>query len=84
MSTLKLHEDESLSVGPLPPPSSASPAPWASGGHMPYAGTFMPHPASGYAPMPFNYTNEPSVYGFAQEEQARSTSGNVSLVRLLF
>jgi hypothetical protein len=51
---------------------------------MPYAGTFMPHPASGYAPMPFNYTNEPSVYGFAQEEQARSTSGNVSLVVLLF
>lgn len=76
MSTLKLHEDEADrdTVGPLPPPSSASPAPWA-GNHMPYAGTFMPHAATGYAPMPFNFTNEPSVYGYTQEEQAQSGSG---------
>ncbi|CAB3367916.1 Hypothetical predicted protein [Cloeon dipterum] len=76
MSTLKLQEDESVSVGPLPPPSSTSPAPWG-GGHMPYAGTFLSHPTTGYAPMPFNYANDPSVYGF-EEEQARSTSGGSS------
>ncbi|XP_059478729.1 segment polarity protein dishevelled homolog DVL-3 isoform X2 [Neocloeon triangulifer] len=79
MSTLKLHEDESVSVGPLPPPSATSTVPWGGvGGHMPYAGTFLPHPASGYAPMPFNYTNEPSVYGFEEEHPAKSTSGGSS------
>ncbi|KAF4530021.1 hypothetical protein B566_EDAN009197 [Ephemera danica] len=79
MSTLKLNEEETDrdTVGPLPPPSSTSPASWV-GSHMPYAGTYMPHAATGYAPMPFNFTNEPSVYGYTHEEAAQSGSGGSS------
>ena len=57
---MKLGDEDGLSevdrdtLGPLPPPSAATP--WA-GAHMPYSGTYVP-PAQGYAPMPFSYTNE--------------------------
>ncbi|KOC65563.1 Segment polarity protein dishevelled like protein DVL-3 [Habropoda laboriosa] len=51
MSSMKLDCD---TVGPLPPPNA-----W----DMPYSGTYAPHSATGYSPMPFNFTNEPTVYG---------------------
>jgi segment polarity protein dishevelled len=44
---------------------------------MPYSGTYLPHTGAGYAPMPFNYTNEPSVYGYAREESVHSGSGKL-------
>jgi hypothetical protein len=79
MSSLKLHDDCSSldrdTVGPLPAPN-AMPAPWG-GTHMPYSGTYLPHTGTGYAPMPFNYTNEPSVYGYAREESVHSGSGKL-------
>ncbi|KAL0277033.1 UNVERIFIED_CONTAM: hypothetical protein PYX00_004458 [Menopon gallinae] len=63
MSNMKIRDDcTSLgrdTVGPLPPPARylipSSDVP----GHMPYAGTYM---GAGYTPMPFNYTNDPSIY----------------------
>ncbi|XP_066997282.1 segment polarity protein dishevelled homolog DVL-3 isoform X2 [Anabrus simplex] len=80
MSSLKLHEDcvslDHDTVGPLPPPNTM-PHPWG-GSHMPYSGTYLPHTGTGYAPMPFNYTNEPSVYGYTREESVHSGSGGSS------
>ncbi|KAL7288933.1 hypothetical protein TKK_0016897 [Trichogramma kaykai] len=62
MSNMKLDCDQ---VGPLPPPSS-----W----DMPYSGTYAPHAATGYSPMPFNFTNEPTIYGYQREESLHSGS----------
>ncbi|XP_032456954.1 segment polarity protein dishevelled homolog DVL-3 isoform X7 [Nasonia vitripennis] len=62
MSNMKLDCD---TVGPLPPPSA-----W----DMPYSGTYAPHSATGYSPMPFNFTNEPTVYGYHREESLHSGS----------
>ncbi|XP_021914932.1 segment polarity protein dishevelled homolog DVL-3 isoform X3 [Zootermopsis nevadensis] len=80
MSSLKLHDDSTSldrdTVGPLPAPNTM-PSPWG-GTHMPYSGTYLPHTGTGYAPMPFNYTNEPSVYGYAREESVHSGSGGSS------
>ncbi|PSN53268.1 Segment polarity protein dishevelled DVL-3 [Blattella germanica] len=80
MSNLKLQDDctslDRDTVGPLPAPNTM-PAPWG-GTHMPYSGTYLPHTGAGYAPMPFNYTNEPSVYGYAREESVHSGSGGSS------
>ncbi|KAJ9587323.1 hypothetical protein L9F63_019150, partial [Diploptera punctata] len=80
MSNLKLHDDctslDRDTVGPLPAPNTM-PAPWG-GTHMPYSGTYLPHTGAGYAPMPFNYTNEPSVYGYARDESVHSGSGGSS------
>lgn len=47
---------------------------------MPYSGTYLPHTGTGYAPMPFNYTNEPSVYGYACEESVHSGSGKFDII----
>ncbi|XP_020279908.1 segment polarity protein dishevelled homolog DVL-3 isoform X2 [Pseudomyrmex gracilis] len=66
MSSMKLDCD---TVGPLPPPNA-----W----DMPYSGTYAPHSATGYSPMPFNFTNEPTVYGYNQEESVHSGSGGSS------
>uniref|UniRef100_A0ABD2W4S4 Dishevelled n=1 Tax=Trichogramma kaykai TaxID=54128 RepID=A0ABD2W4S4_9HYME len=66
MSNMKLDCDQ---VGPLPPPSS-----W----DMPYSGTYAPHAATGYSPMPFNFTNEPTIYGYQREESLHSGSGGSS------
>ncbi|KAL6263648.1 hypothetical protein P5V15_006430 [Pogonomyrmex californicus] len=66
MSNMKLDSD---TVGPLPPPSA-----W----DMPYSGTYAPHSATGYSPMPFNFTNEPTVYGYHREESVHSGSGGSS------
>jgi len=65
MSNMKLDND---TVSPLPPPSA-----W----DMPYSGTYAPHSATGYSPMPFNFTNEPTVYGYHREESVHSGSGKV-------
>ena len=77
MSTLKIHDEcfsvDQDTVGPLPPPTQIG-APW-TGAQMPYAGTYMPVPGQGYAPMPFNYANEPSLYGCVREESLHSGSG---------
>ncbi|XP_076284818.1 segment polarity protein dishevelled isoform X3 [Lasioglossum baleicum] len=62
MSSMKLDCD---TVGPLPPPNA-----W----DMPYSGTYAPHSATGYSPMPFNFTNEPTVYGYHREESVHSGS----------
>lgn len=78
MSTLKLHDDcvslDRDTVGPLPHPGAVPPT-WPST-HMPYSGTYMPHSAAGYAPMPFNYTND--MYGYNREESVHSGSGGSS------
>lgn len=78
MSTLKLHDDcvslDRDTVGPLPHPGAVPPT-WPSS-HMPYSGTYMPHSAAGYAPMPFNYTND--MYGYNREESVHSGSGGSS------
>ncbi|XP_046832869.1 segment polarity protein dishevelled homolog DVL-3 isoform X2 [Vespa crabro] len=66
MSSMKLDCD---TVGPLPPPNA-----W----DMPYSGTYAPHSATGYSPMPFNFTNEPTVYGYHREESVHSGSGGSS------
>ncbi|XP_028046813.1 segment polarity protein dishevelled homolog DVL-3 isoform X1 [Monomorium pharaonis] len=66
MSNMKLDND---TVSPLPPPSA-----W----DMPYSGTYAPHSATGYSPMPFNFTNEPTVYGYHREESIHSGSGGSS------
>ncbi|XP_011058961.1 PREDICTED: segment polarity protein dishevelled homolog DVL-3 [Acromyrmex echinatior] len=66
MSNMKLDND---TVSPLPPPSA-----W----DMPYSGTYAPHSATGYSPMPFNFTNEPTVYGYHREESVHSGSGGSS------
>lgn len=81
MSTLKLHDDcvsmDRDTVGPLPPPGGSSiPPTWPQ--HMPYSGTYLPHSAAGYAPMPFSYANEPPGYGFNREESVHSGSGGSS------
>lgn len=80
MSSLKIHEDcvslDLDTVGPLPHPNTMPPS-WG-GSHMPYSGTYLPHTGAGYAPMPFNYTNEPSVYGYTREESVHSGSGGSS------
>lgn len=80
MSTLKLHDDcvslDRDTVGPLPHPGAVPPN-WPSN-HMPYAGTYIPHTGSGYAPMPFSYTNDPPIYGFNGEESPHSGSGTSS------
>ncbi|XP_024220236.1 segment polarity protein dishevelled homolog DVL-3 isoform X3 [Bombus impatiens] len=68
MSSMKLDCD---TVGPLPPPNA-----W----DMPYSGTYAPHSATGYSPMPFNFTNEPTVYGYHREESVHSGSGGSSAV----
>ncbi|XP_014211768.1 segment polarity protein dishevelled homolog DVL-3 [Copidosoma floridanum] len=62
MSNMKLDCD---TVGPLPPPSA-----W----DMPYSGTYAPHAATGYSPMPFNFTNEPTVYGYHRDDSLHSGS----------
>lgn len=78
MSTLKLHDDcvslDRDTVGPLPHPGAVPPT-WPAT-HMPYSGTYMPHSAAGYAPMPFNYTND--MYGYNREESVHSGSGGSS------
>ncbi|XP_070167215.1 segment polarity protein dishevelled homolog DVL-3 isoform X2 [Polyergus mexicanus] len=66
ISSMKLDCD---TVGPLPPPNA-----W----DMPYSGTYAPHSATGYSPMPFNFTNEPTVYGYHREESVHSGSGGSS------
>ncbi|XP_029169257.1 segment polarity protein dishevelled homolog DVL-3 isoform X2 [Nylanderia fulva] len=68
MSSMKLDCD---TVGPLPPPNA-----W----DMPYSGTYAPHSATGYSPMPFNFTSEPTVYGYHghREESVHSGSGGSS------
>ncbi|XP_012282882.1 segment polarity protein dishevelled homolog DVL-3 isoform X2 [Orussus abietinus] len=66
MSGMKLDCD---TVGPLPPPSA-----W----DVPYSGTYGPHAATGYSPMPFNFTNEPTVYGYHRDESVHSGSGGSS------
>ncbi|XP_077271659.1 segment polarity protein dishevelled [Temnothorax americanus] len=66
MSNMKLDND---TVSPLPPPNA-----W----DMPYSGTYAPHSATGYSPMPFNFTNEPTVYGYHREESVHSGSGGSS------
>lgn len=63
MNNMKLDCD---TVGPLHPPTS-----W----DMPYSGTYAPHAATGYSPMPFNFTNEPTVYGYHRDESLHSGSG---------
>ena len=63
LNNMKLDCD---TVGPLPPPSA-----W----DMPYSGTYAPHSATGYSPMPFNFTSEPTVYGYHREESVHSGSG---------
>lgn len=65
MSSMKLDCD---TVGPLPPPNA-----W----DMPYSGTYAPHSATGYSPMPFNFTSEPTVYGYHREESVHSGSGKI-------
>lgn len=66
MSALSLGDDfDSVScseadrdtLAPLPPPSSS---PWG-GGQMPYSGSYIPQ-NTGYAPMPFNFTNDSTSY----------------------
>jgi segment polarity protein dishevelled len=83
ISNLKLHDDctslDRDTVGPLPAPNTM-PTPWG-GTHMPYSGTYLPHTGAGYAPMPFNYTNEPSVYGYAHEESVHSGSGKFGIIK---
>ncbi|XP_051164295.1 segment polarity protein dishevelled homolog DVL-3 isoform X1 [Leptopilina boulardi] len=66
INNLKLDCD---TVGPLPPPSS-----W----DMPYSGTYAPHSTTGYSPMPFNFTSEPTVYGYHRDESIHSGSGGSS------
>ncbi|XP_014675230.1 PREDICTED: segment polarity protein dishevelled homolog DVL-3-like [Priapulus caudatus] len=67
MSALSLGDDfDSVScseadrdtLAPLPPPSAASP--WGAG-QMPYSGSYIPQ-STGYAPMPFNFTNDSTSY----------------------
>ncbi|KAL6435612.1 hypothetical protein ACFW04_005508 [Cataglyphis niger] len=72
MSSMKLDCD---TVGPLPPPNA-----W----DMPYSGTYAPHSATGYSPMPFNFTNEPTVYGYHREESVHSGSGKTEHFFYLF
>lgn len=72
MSSMKLDCD---TVGPLPPPNA-----W----DMPYSGTYAPHSATGYSPMPFNFTNEPTVYGYHREESVHSGSGKIEHFFYLF
>lgn len=62
MNNMKLDGD---TVGPLPPPI---------GWDMTYSGPYTPHSAAGYSPMPFNFTNEPTVYGYHREESIHSGS----------
>lgn len=63
MSNMQIRDDcASLgrdTVGPLPPPARYLLPSSDMPGHMPYAGTYM---GAGYTPMPFNYTNDPSIY----------------------
>nr|CAD7416464.1 unnamed protein product [Timema cristinae]CAD7435140.1 unnamed protein product [Timema monikensis] len=76
LSSLKLDDDcaslDRDTVGPLPA-SNTLPSAWG-GSHMPYT----PHTGTGYAPMPFNYTNEPSVYGYPCDDSGGSGSGGSS------
>lgn len=78
MSTLKLRDDcTSLgrdTVGPLPPPARYLLPNSDMSGHMPYAGTYM---GAGYTPMPFNYTNDPSV------PREDSLSGMLMIIKFL-
>ena len=78
MSTLKLRDDcTSLgrdTVGPLPPPARYLLPNSDMSGHMPYAGTYM---GAGYTPMPFNYTNDPSV------PREDSLSGMLIIIKFL-
>lgn len=84
MSTMKLHDDcvslDRDTVGPLPHPGAMPPT-WPTT-HMPYSGTYMPHSAAGYAPMPFNYTND--MYGYNREESVHSGSGKYKHSPCLF
>lgn len=63
MGNMKLDGD---TVGPLPPPI---------GWDLMYSGPYTPHSATGYSPMPFNFTNEPTIYGYHREESVHSESG---------
>ncbi|XP_015124461.1 segment polarity protein dishevelled homolog DVL-3 isoform X1 [Diachasma alloeum] len=65
MANMKLDSD---TVAPLPPP----------GWDVMYSGPYAPHSAAGYSPMPFNFTNEPTVYGYHREESVHSESGGSS------
>ncbi|XP_008550418.1 segment polarity protein dishevelled homolog DVL-3 isoform X1 [Microplitis demolitor] len=67
MGSMKLDGD---TVGPLPPPIG-----WELGT---YSGPYAPHSAAGYSPMPFNFTNEPTIYGYHREESIHSESGGSS------
>ncbi|GAB6031270.1 Segment polarity protein dishevelled DVL-3 [Chamberlinius hualienensis] len=80
-ASMKLHEDDSISdidrdtLAPLPPPSSGSA--WV-GGQMPYSGCYTPQ-VTGYAPMPFNYTNETTSFtSFGRDGSVHSSSGGSS------
>ncbi|XP_022252055.1 segment polarity protein dishevelled homolog DVL-1-like [Limulus polyphemus] len=80
LTALKLNEDNSVSeadrdtLGPLPPPTVQSP--W--GTQMPYSGSYVPQ-ATGFIPMPFNYTNEaPAATSQAREGSIKSGSGGSS------
>lgn len=80
MAALKLQDDDAVSeadrdtLAPLPPPSTST----AWGGQMPYSGCYTPQ-ATGYAPMPFNYTNETvSFASFARDGSVHSGSGGSS------
>ncbi|KAK0080807.1 hypothetical protein PV325_013301, partial [Microctonus aethiopoides] len=66
MGNMKLDGD---TVGPLPPPI---------GWDLMYSGPYTPHSATGYSPMPFNFTNEPTIYGYHREESVHSESGGSS------
>ncbi|EEB19446.1 dishevelled, putative [Pediculus humanus corporis] len=74
MSNMQIRDDcASLgrdTVGPLPPPARYLLPSSDMPGHMPYAGTYM---GAGYTPMPFNYTNDPSIY---REESLSGSSGS--------
>lgn len=68
-------------MGPLPPPSSSSPACWSN----PYSSTILQHPPHVpiYAPMPGGYMTggyESNAYSYPQEQSMHSGSGKFSLI----
>lgn len=71
ISNIKLDCDTS---GPLQPMNT-----W----ELPYSQTYAQHDSTGYSPMQFNFTNEPTIYGYQREESVQSGSGIESDIHLL-
>lgn len=64
-------------MGPLPPPARFMMPPDPPG-HMPYAGTYL---GAGYTPMPFNYSQDPTVY---REDSLSGALLNWLFIQLIF